>query len=885
MVKNLFCEKSDLRNESDVEQFFAIKLLNYIGYNGSTIRTKTSLKELVIGRGSSSEKYKPDYVCYSEDNPKIVIDAKSPDEDLDDWGYQVAGYALGLNRKFKDENPVRFTILTNGLKLQLCNWDEEEPILIMKFDDFVKGNKKFDELIALINPANMKKQTGRNEISVQNFLTKPSVDEVKSAFNKCHRIIWKKDKLSPTDAFYEFSKIIFVKLNEDKRIRKIIEEGKTLKRADFKFSLDWLEERESETENPLSSILFADLLSHLQEQIEKNKKKPIFLEGEGIELKTPTIKEVVKVLQNYDLYTIDEDLNGRMFETFLNATIRGRELGQYFTPRKVVKFVTKMADLQIRKDGDGYRIDKVLDACCGSGGFLIDAMADLIEQVKARPALKPYKDEILEEIKLKSIFGIEANPKISRIARMNMYAHGDGGSRIYCADSLDKSISITKGTTKTMKKELEELKSIIDKEKIEFDVVISNPPFSMSYSSKEKDERKVLEQYSDEDEGKNLSNEKGTGKLKSSVKSNVLFVARYADLLRAGGRMFIILDNSVLNSDSHKEYRNFIRHNFLIKGVFQLPTHTFVNQEAGGITSILYLEKRKSGKQEQPPVFARMINNVGHSTSGKEEDFDDFNEILEEYGKYESTGQLFYKGKKINNFENDDLFLIPPEEIVDRFDVFFHQPSYRKLLKELETKEKQGKCELKKLTDYDIVEGMSEDEKDRLEESGDNPVYRYIDIGTIDRERGFIMPEDCQEGIKDELPERAKLYVKTNDVLLPTPFRSIPKVCIVPKELNNNWASSGFWGIRPKNYEEACLLWGILRSELVQKQLHHLSSGYTQRGLSNEYLKQYLIIPLPKNVSKSSKVIAENIEKAKSARKEELSAISAILKEAADAIA
>ena len=175
---------------------------------------------------------------------------------------------------------------------------------------------------------------------------------------------------------------------------------------------------------------------------------------------------------------------------------------------------------------------------------------------------------------------------------MNMYAHGDGGSRIYCADSLDKHISITKGTNKTIKKELEELKKLLVDEKLKFDVVMTNPPFSMSYSSKERDEKIVLEQYADEEESNNLSYEKGTNKLKSSVKSNVLFIARYSDLLEKGGRMFIILDNSVLNSYTHKDYRDFIRNNFIIKAVFQLPTHTFVNQEAGGITSVLYLEKR-----------------------------------------------------------------------------------------------------------------------------------------------------------------------------------------------------------------------------------------------------------------------------------------------------
>ncbi len=884
-MKNLFCEKELLMNESDVENLFVRRLLELLEYEDRLIKTKKSLRDSVIGEGSKKRNYRPDYVCNFENKPKIVIEAKSPKENIDNYTYQVSGYALNLNKEFKGENPVRFTILTNGLHFKLYNWDEEEPILILTFEDFVKGNKKFKQLKELIGLQSIKDQTGKDEMLITDFLSKPSVEKIKSAFNKCHNIIWKKEKISPTDAFYEFSKIIFVKLNEDKRIRRTIESGTQLKRTDFKFSVEWLDERESEAENPLSSILFAELQKKLQEDVEQKKKKPIFNKDEGIELKAPTIKEVVRILQDYDLYTIDEDLNGRMFETFLNATIRGKELGQYFTPRKVVKFMTKLADLQIKRKNGEMIVDHVLDACCGSGGFLIDTMADLTEKVKSNTSLKPYLKEAVETIKKEAIFGIEANPKISRIARMNMYVHGDGGSKIYCADSLDKKISIWKGTDKGIKKELKELREILIKKRRKFDVVLTNPPFSMVYKSKDKDEKSILKQYGDTKEDKNISYIKGKSEIKSSVKSNILFIARYCDLLKEGGRMFIILDNSVLNSYSHTDYRNFIRKNFIIKAIFQLPTHTFVNQEAGGITSILYLEKRFSKEQEQSHIFARMINKVGHGTSGKEEKEDDFDDALREYKKFEETGRLYLKGEEeIGGFENDDLFLIDPKMILDRIDVFFHQPSYNKLLQFLHKKEKNKKCKLKKLEDYNIVKFMSKEKQIELETSGDDLIYQYIDITSIDKERGFIMQDKLQVGTKEELPERAKLVLKTNDVLFSKPFRSLKKVAIVPKELNKQFGSSGFWGIRPNDYNEACLLWGIFRSKLIQKQFIHLASGYTQRELNDEYLKKYLIIPIPKNSAKSAKIISDNIKKAKESRKKELEAIDKILTEPIKAI-
>ena len=130
--------------------------------------------------------------------------------------------------------------------------------------------------------------------------------------------------------------------------------------------------------NPFDSILFRQVRDELELKIQKGEKKRIFEKNELLRLKASTIYEIVRELQNYDLYGIDEDLNGRMFETFLNATVRGKELGQFFTPRGVVHYMVETAPIRIRSDPQKEKDDNIpyiLDGCCGSGGFLIDAMA------------------------------------------------------------------------------------------------------------------------------------------------------------------------------------------------------------------------------------------------------------------------------------------------------------------------------------------------------------------------------------------------------------------------------------------------------------------------------------------------------------------------------
>jgi len=158
--------------------------------------------------------------------------------------------------------------------------------------------------------------------------------------------------------------------------------------------------------------------------------------------------------------------------------------------------------------------------------------------------------------------------------------------------------------------------------------VLTNPPFASAYTMKDEHEKRILSQYRFEAEDSEPSN---PGK---SAKSNVMFLARYHDLLRSGGRMAIVLDNSMLNSHSFSEYRSgsgTLHHS----GSDRAPKYSFIQAGAGGVTSILYLEKRRNAEQTQPPIFARSVNYTGISKSGKEIDEDDLPDVLAEWRVFE----------------------------------------------------------------------------------------------------------------------------------------------------------------------------------------------------------------------------------------------------------
>lgn len=627
-MKNMFCDDKDLTNESAVEQFFLIRLLQYLGFKDKDIKTKNSIEALTIGKGSKKEKHKPDYVCIVRGKPKLVIDAKDPKENIDNYVYQTSGYSLALNQKYDKENPMQYFILSNGISFKLYEWDKEKPILTLKFGDFQEDNKKFRELINIISYEKLKEKPLQKEETFD--FIRPEPRELDGIFQACHNLIWKKDKIKPTEAFFEFTKIFFVKLYYDRKIHDLIKKDKEPTPEDFTFSVRWIEKQEQWDNHPFNTILFRNLRDEMEKEIQQKNRKRIFNKDEEVNLKPSTIKQVVGLLEHLDLFGIDEDLNGRMFETFLNATVRGKDLGQFFTPRSVVKFMVKMADLQVTRK----YADIVFDGLCGSGGFLIETMSVMWDKVDNNRSLSSSeKEDLKKEITTKKIWGADANKNISRVARMNMYLHGDGSNMIFwLPDFMDKKIRIEKGIPNELKEEAEEFKKEILEKNHKFDVILTNPPFSMRYEIKNKDEKEIIEDYRIAySYGKDNSK-----KLKSSLKSNVLSIERYYELLKPHGKLLTVIDESVLNADSEKDYRDFIRKNFIIKAVISLPKNTFVNADTNVKTSVLYLIKKEKENEEQPDIFMAIANNVGHNDTGKPSpELNELPKILEEFRKFE----------------------------------------------------------------------------------------------------------------------------------------------------------------------------------------------------------------------------------------------------------
>ena len=642
---NKYCLVSNLRNESDVEQFFVTPLLADLGFTADFLQTKQTVTSRQIGKGKRRRSYVPDYVGYltaTQSKPVLVVDAKGPDRDAGEGVADAQLYASILRRHLISPKPEQYCLGINGHTCIVKHFDSDQELHRLAFTDFVDGNHSFEAFKTRLSRATLVTTVSATVANDPFEFRKVTPNDLPSIFEACHRKIRKAEKRSPASAFYEFSKLMYIKIDEDRQVRSRIGtdalasvlSGGTVPRSSVHFSSHWILDMENDgSENPINDVLFDSLANKLEEQIGRGEKKPIFGEGEGLALAPSTIKEVVKLLEHLDLGAVDEDLNGRMFETFLTATMRGKDLGQFFTTRNVVKFMVQLADLKVRRDW----MDTVLDGCCGSGGFLIETMAEMSDQIATNTSLSQLEQEnLMSRLRKEYLWGVDAgtDPQIARIARLNMLLHRDGGSRIYQGDLLDKRLLIEPGTSLALRLETEELQAaLLGSTPQRFTIVLTNPPFSMKYERGDPAEARVLSDY--------LLATKDNGKPVSSLTSSAMFIERYWELLEDQGRLVTVMDDSVLNTTTHQFVRDFIREKFVIKAVIGLPKNAFVKSQSSVSTSVLYLRKKTSPAEQQPTVYMALCANVGHSDSGKERpELNQLPLLLDEYRQYENTGTL-----------------------------------------------------------------------------------------------------------------------------------------------------------------------------------------------------------------------------------------------------
>lgn len=808
-MRNKYCSYDTLINEADVEQNFIRRLLEDLGYSDREIRPKDSLRALTIGgmRGRRQGLYRPDFAILVNGAVRCLVEAKEPGANLDEHEWQVRAYAVLLNGEAPDDRPVRYYMLSNGTETRVYHADRNRPLFTLAFTAFEDGTAKFDELRGLLTKTAIVANVDRSVDTLS--MCRPTISDVNAAFSWCHQHIYRKDNISQSDAFSEFVKLISLKLLSDRRIRdlhpEVLEqESFEISAGNVQFSQNWIRQNEGHTPNPVSDILFRRFMDDMERDIARRTRKRIFREGDRINLRPETVAGVVRRLEKLFLFGIDADLNGRLFETFLNATMRGKDLGQFFTPRSLVKLGVKLAQLKVDVPmADGTRhTDLVLDACCGTGGFLIDVLADMWAKVDARGDLADdRKLEIKHGIANQAIVGVDiANaPILARIARLNMYLHGDGGTRIFHLNALDPFQEDGDVDTPETIHEKAELRRLFRPDS--FDVVITNPPFAKALDRTTPDERRILNSFE-------IGRERGAAT--NSLRSVLLFLERYAQLLKPGGRMVTILDDGILSGDDYRWFRDKLRSWFLIIGVVSLPGDAFQRSNARVKTSYLIVEKRRSTEQINPPVFMYPCQHVGNDDPKRQRpragDAElrfladrEIGDVMQAYGE-------FQRGVR------DDRYVVEAERVRDRLDV-------KNCL--VSPGRQEQTWEEENLDIYSLDEMLEE------------RVYGDDDVITRDSPDPVTVMVVRYEGIAEAAEELnpadssyAKLYpVRAGDIVISNIAASHGSIAVVPDELDGCVVSSEYTVLQARGGFDPIALQIILRSPELRSDILLSSSG------------------------------------------------------------
>lgn len=321
----------------------------------------------------------------------------------------------------------------------------------------------------------------------------------------------------------------------------------------------------------------------------------------------------------------ESDDIGDAYEYLLSITGAQGEVGQFRTPRHIIKFIVEAVNLT--KD------DKVLDPAVGTAGFLIAAYNHVRSQHDGKDESGEHNDEKrLTADELHKIHhnyrGFDIDPTMVRTAKVNMYLHGFKTPDIINHDSLSSE-------------------EYWDGPGNAYDVILANPPFMTPKGGIQPHKKFTV----------------------NANRAEVLFVDYIASHLKPNGRAGIIVPEGVIfqSGKAYKELRKNLLENYLY-AVVSLPSGVF-QPYTGVKTSILLIDK--SLAKERDEVLFVDVQNTGISlgSTGKKIDDNDLPDALNKIHDF----------KNKNKIEDSDLsFTVSKDEIRNNLNYDLKQSLYRK---------------------------------------------------------------------------------------------------------------------------------------------------------------------------------------------------------------
>ncbi len=622
-----------------------------------------------------------------------------------------------------------------------------------------------------------------------------------------------------------------------------------------------------------TNVQLKERLTRFFEQV-KHEYETLFDEGDAILLDPDSLAYVVGQLNQLAITEAPRHALISAFEVFIGPATRGTE-GQFHTPTNAVEAIITILDPR----PDEY----FLDDACGGGTFLVEALKHVWRKLEEQAEREGWPHERLGAEKAKYIKrylrGIDKDGFLARMAAawITFYAATTGddtGGTVYVANSLLSPSDWPPEMQKDIK---------LGK----WHVMGVNPPYGSKIKVRGEN---ILKQFDlahrwgkDEDEEGQLVFEKG--KLLEEQAPQLLFLERNLQFLAEGGRMGIVLLESIFGMPKYRYVIDWLLKHAEVYAIISMPEDLF-QPHTHAKTCLVFLRKTSNPRAEYP-IFMAVAKRCGHDSMARPIPFDDLPTIAERYNQFRPFIEAHQPDPStLDGIKQDHLgFILMRSQLRDLILIpKYYDPEIRQRLEALRaTHELVTFDELNKrpaldehgqvrfrtsrdgtpVADADgnpvplpVVEWATGHEPGKLEYGlGPVPFIRTSDIAN------WELKYDPKQSLSEELYQQYKDVqdVRAEDILMVRDGTYLVGTTCMLTEFDTRIVfCGGMYKIRvnDKRALDPYLLLGVLNSPLVKKQIR--AKQFTRDVIDTlGHRIRELVLPIPKDPAERARIAAE----------------------------
>jgi len=820
-----YVRRAGERVEENVKIKLILPLLQLLGYD--------VLKDMDFEHHVRNKRV--DIALMFEGKPKLIVETKDLDEELDHHIDQALDYAF--------KKGVDWVVLTNGVEIRLYKSfisgisPADRRIFSTHLKELSQTFKSLQERISKENLKTAEKINREAEEVRENITAKILVKDLAECKKRLFLDLLDQFKVRyKTDAGFKtiidnWADRVSMNLDDPKLIDKLCVEGAytLINRVLFlricedrghikpKLTKDSLKKWQEMVEK--ASRLLGLAFSEIADKFEGLYKSPLFddIKFEDIKWNDDMVNFILNILGEHDFGKITKDILGRAYEQHITKEER-KELGQFYTPDFVIDYILDRMELSSDK--------KIFDPACGSGGFLIKSY-DRLRELYRKDGWA--EEKIHNEILNNNLYGIDINPFATQLTVMNLFlkdlehptsniniAEGDSLERLENSLDLDyfhKESPLNKITKSDKKfshnKVLKEMP---------FDVVIGNPPY-ISFGvrgSRDAARRKrvMLEQL----------REKYPNSAEYKISLYAIFMQRGIELLKPGGKFGFIVPDSFLLGRYFSKLRRYILNTCAIEEIALFNKDFWKYGIVGRPVIIILRKESEEKKRKENKLTARF---------------------------YSTPEDIQKKSFKSYSYEQSYFEIVP----FNRFRLFFDSQS-----KTLVSKLERNSVYLGKVIQFSsgLIGKVKKEDIINVKKIGDKWFRGLVSAGEIGRysllyKGNFILYDESKlkSGFKEAKYFEPKLLLrKTGDRIISTLDRN-NLLCLDNLHVGN---------ILDKEYDLRYIL-AVLNSNLMNKyyNLTSLELGRVMAQTDIETIEQLPIRPASKEKQKEIARLVDKI--------------------------